>query len=214
MGTTEFQVNTATKLKRIAFLSERDPHKQFTSLMHHFNEDSLKECFNMLDGRKAIGVDGISKAEYAKDLDGNIRNLVERMKTMSYRPWPVKQVQIPKEGKTGETRPLGISNFEDKIIQKMMKRVLDSIYEPLFLKSSYGFREGIGCHDAIRDLQHHLFTNQVETVIDIDLANYFGSIDRKLLEGMLNYCVFCEQNHCLCFLLLLLFDLLSPSGFS
>lgn len=185
MRTSESQINTATKLKRIAFLSKRDLHKQFTSLMHYFNEKSLKECFYMLDGRKAIGADGISKEEYAKELDGNIRNLVERMKTMSYRPGPVKQVQIPKEGKPGETRPLGISNFEDKIIQKMMKRVLDSIYEPLFLKCSYGFREGIGCHDAIRDLQHYLYSNQVETVIDIDLANYFGSIDRKLLEEML-----------------------------
>jgi group II intron reverse transcriptase/maturase len=153
--------------------------------MHHFNEGTLKECSYMLDGRKAVGIDGISKSEYAKNLDGNIRNLVERMKRMAYRPAPVKQVQIPKEGKAGATRPLGISNFEDKIVQKMMQRVLESIYEPLFLKCSYGFRPGIGCHDAIRDLQSYLYKKKVETVIDIDLANYFGSIDVKLLEQML-----------------------------
>ncbi len=185
MGTIESQVNTSTKLKRIAFLSERDPHKQFTSLMHHFNEESLKECFYMLDGRKAVGTDGISKEEYAKDLDENIQRLVEKMKRMAYRPGPVRQVLIPKEGNHGATRPLGISNFEDKIVQKMMQRVLESIYEPLFLKCSYGFRPEIGCHNAIRDLQHHLYQNRVETVIDIDLANYFGSIDVKLLEKML-----------------------------
>ena len=185
MGISKPQVMTETKLKRIAFLSARDPHKQFTSLMHHFNEGSLKECFYMLDGKKAVGIDGISKDEYAKDLDGNIQRLVEKMKRMAYRPGPVRQVQIPKEGKLGATRPLGISNFEDKIVQKMMQRVLESIYEPLFLECSYGFRPGIGCHDAIRDLQNHLYHNRVETVIDIDLAKYFGRIDVKLLEEML-----------------------------
>jgi RNA-directed DNA polymerase len=185
MGITESQSHTETKLKRITFLSERDLQKQFTSLMHHFNEESLKECFHMLDGMKAMGADGMSKDVYAEDLDNNIRNLVDKMKRMSYRPGPVRQVRIPKEGKPGATRPLGVSNFEDKIVQKMMQRVLDSICEPLFLECSYGFRTGIGCHDAIRDLQHYLYQNRLETVIDIDLANYFGSVDVELLEAML-----------------------------
>jgi hypothetical protein len=61
VGITKSQYTTATKLKRIAFLSERDPHKQFSSLVHHFNEESLKECFNMLDWKKAVGIDGINK---------------------------------------------------------------------------------------------------------------------------------------------------------
>lgn len=185
MSVTNSHYTTATKLKRIAFLSERDAHKQFNSLMHHFNEESLKECFNMLDWNKAVGVDGINKESYAQNLGENIRNLVEKMKRMSYRPNPVRQAKIPKEGNRGETRKLGISNFEDKIIQKMMQRILESIYEPLFLNCSYGFRVGIGCHDAIRDMQHHLYQERVETVIDIDLANYFGSINHKMLEEML-----------------------------
>lgn len=185
MGTTETQYSTGTILKRIAFLSARDPHKQFTSLMHHFNEGSLKECFNLLDGRKTVGVDGIDKAQYEVELDKNIKELIGRMKRMAYRPGPVRQALIPKEGKPGATRPLGISNLEDKIIQKMTQRILESIYDPLFLDCSYGFRPGIGCHDAIRDLQQHLYQKQVTTVIDIDLENYFGSIDQKLLEGML-----------------------------
>jgi len=67
----------------------------------------------------------------------------------------------------------------------MIQRVLESIYEAIFLKCSYGFRVGRGSHDAIRDMQDHLYRNPVETVIDIDLANYFGTINRKILEGML-----------------------------
>jgi RNA-directed DNA polymerase len=185
MGATEAQYSTETTLKRIAFLSEREPHKQFTSLMHHFNEGSLKECFNMLDGKKAIGVDGIDKMRYSMELDKNIKELIEKMKRMAYRPGPVRQTLIPKEGKAGATRPLGISNFEDKIVQKMTQRILESIYDPLFLDCSYGFRTGIGCHNAIRDLQQHLYRKQVKTVIDIDLENYFGSVDQGLLEGML-----------------------------
>lgn len=153
--------------------------------MHYFNEESLKECFNMLNRKKAVGVDGINKDGYAKDLNDNINKLIERMKRMAYRPGPVREVRIPKEGKPGSTRTLGISNLEDKIIQKMTQRILESIYEPLFLECSYGFRPGIGCHDAIKDMQRHLYQSRIETVIDIDLANYFNNINLKLLEEML-----------------------------
>jgi RNA-directed DNA polymerase len=185
MRTTESQITTETKLKRIAYLSASDRQRCFTGLIHHFNEESLKECFNQLDGKKAIGIDGISKEQYRNNLDENIKELLARMKRMAYRPGPIRQAIIPKEGKPGETRPLGISNLEDKIIQKMTKRILDSIYEPLFLNCSYGFRDGIGCHDAIRDLTNHLFKNDVQVVIDVDLENYFGSIDHKILEQIL-----------------------------
>jgi group II intron reverse transcriptase/maturase len=67
----------------------------------------------------------------------------------------------------------------------MMKKVLESIYEPIFLDCSYGFRPGRGCHDALKALRGHLDRNEVEVVIDIDLANFFGTIDHKLLEQIL-----------------------------
>lgn len=150
-----------------------------------FKEASLKECFNMLDGKKAIGVDGITKDMYRQSLEENLEDLVARMKRMAYRPGPVKQVLIPKEGKAGATRPLGISNIEDKIVQKMMQKILESIYDPIFLECSYGFRPGRGCHDAVKALHNHLYHNDVQTVIDIDLANFFGTIDHKLMEEVL-----------------------------
>jgi RNA-directed DNA polymerase len=185
MGTTETQTLTKTKLNRIALLSKEDPRRSFESLMHHFNEESLKECFHELDGKKAVGVDGIDKETYGNDLDQNISTLIAKMKNMAYRPGPVREVLIPKEGKPGATRPLGISGFEDKIVQKMMQKVLESIYEPIFLNCSYGFRPGRGCHDAIRDLQHYLHANETQTIIDIDLQNFFGTIDHEILEGIL-----------------------------
>ena len=107
------------------------------------------------------------------------------MKRMSYRPGPVRQVLIPKEGKPGATRPLGISNLLDKLVQRRFQEILESIYEPIFLDYSYGFRPGRGCHDAIKALSKHLYQQEVETVIDVDLENFFGTIDQNLLIEML-----------------------------
>ncbi len=176
MKFTETYILTETKLKRIAVLSAANPNMVFTNVMHLFNEESLRACFHELDGRKAIGSDGIDKDAYGENLEENLRNLIERMRSMAYIPGPVRQVLIPKEGKPGATRPLGISNFEDKIVQRMMHKVLESIYEPLFHENSYGFRPGRSCHDAVKALHAHLSTHEVETVIDLDLSNYFGSI--------------------------------------
>ena len=185
MGTTETRETTATKLARIAKLSASDRFKRFDSLMHLFKEESLAACFHRLDGRKAVGVDGVRKAEYGEHLEPNLNALIARMKRMGYRPGPVRQVLIPKGDKAGATRPLGISNFEDKLVQGVMHQVLESIYEPLFLPGSYGFRPGRSCHDAIRDLLDHLYRNPVQTVIDVDLAKFFDTIDHELLLGML-----------------------------
>jgi len=186
MEFSEILMMTETKLKRIATLSAANPIMRFTQLMHHFNKESLLACYHELDGQKAKGNDGIDKASYGKELETNLSDLVERLKRMAYIPGSIRQVLIPKEGKLGVTRPLGISNFEDKIIQKMMQKVLESIYDPLFYDNSYGFRPGRGCHDAIKALQNHLNNYEIETVIDVDLSNFFGSIDRKLLTDIMD----------------------------
>ena len=185
MGTIETYQMTSTKLNRITWLSEQDPQKEFHCLMHLFNEESLTGCFHELEAKKAVGIDGINKAMYGKDLVNNIKDLTYKMKNMAYRPAPVKEVLIPKEGKPGATRPLGISNLEDKIVQSMMQKVLESIYEPLFLECSFGFRPGKSCHDAIKALSNHLYKNNTQTVIDIDLKNFFGTIDHELMKQIL-----------------------------
>lgn len=185
MGTTEPQGHTDTGLTEIAWLSSRDKAQVFHSLMHHINVESLRSCFESLDGKKALGVDGVSKAEYGAALESNLELLIARMKRMAYRPGPARQVLIPKEGRAGEMRPLGISNLEDKLVQKRMQEILESIYEPIFLDCSYGFRRGRSCHDAVKDLMCHLYGEEVEEVIDVDLANFFGSIDHQVLQELL-----------------------------
>ena len=153
--------------------------------MHLFNPESLTECFHELDKNKAVGIDGVTKTDYEQNLEKNIQELITRMKAMAYRPGPVREVHIPKEGKPGATRPLGISNLEDKIVQKMMHKVLESIYEPIFLEGSHGFRPERSCHTAIQALQDHLYKNNIQTVIDIDLKNFFGTVDHKIMEDIL-----------------------------
>lgn len=185
MRIAKSQGNTRTELSRIAWLSLKNPNQNFYSVMHHINVESLIGCFNTLDGKKAVGIDGVDKESYGKDLAINLEGLIKRMKQMAYHPGPVRQVLIPKEDKPNATRPLGISNFEDKLVQKRVQEILESIYDPIFLDCSYGFRPERGCHDAIENLIDHLFRNEVETVIDVDLANYFNTIDHELLSEML-----------------------------
>ncbi|QGP39713.1 reverse transcriptase domain-containing protein [Piscirickettsia salmonis] len=185
MEPTETSSSTETKLERIAWLSAVDPGKVFNQVMHHFNLDSLLQCFHELNGKKALGADGVTKEQYEENLIPNLLDLLDRMKRMAYIPGAVRLVLIPKEGRPGAMRPLGISNFEDKIIQKMTQKVLESIYDPIFLGNSYGFRPGKSCHNAIRAQDYYLFSNRIESIIDVDLENYFGTIDHNLLIDML-----------------------------
>lgn len=177
MRATESQKETDTALAEIAWLSTQNSAQVYHSLMHHINVESLRRCFKELDGKKALGADRVSKETYGEKLQANLEDLIGRMKRMAYRPQAVRQVLIPKEGKAGATRPLGISNFEDKLVQKRIQELLESIYDPIFLDCSYGFRPGRGCHDAIKSLTEYLFKEEVEVVIDVDLANFFGTID-------------------------------------
>ena len=176
-----------TKLQAIAGRSARDPAAKFDALMHLFGVDDLERCFHGLDGKKAVGADGVRKEDYGRDLEANLNSLTERIRRMGYRPGPVRERLIPKEGKPGSYRPLGISDFEDKIIQKRMAEILEAIYEPLFLGCSYGFRPGRDCHTAIKALDGVVFKEPVYTVVDIDLKSFFNTIDHEWLMKMLGH---------------------------
>ena len=184
--TSESQQNTDTGLTEIAYLSSQNRGQVFHSLLHHINAESLRRCYDKLEGKKAVGIDGVSKADYGANLKANIEDLMTRMKRMAYQPQAVRQVLIPKEGNPGATRPLGISSFEDKHVQRRVQEILESIYEPLFMNWSYGFRPKRSCHDAIKSLHKHLITREVEVVIDVDLANFFGTIDHEILKELLS----------------------------
>ena len=85
-----------TKLVRIAEISATSKHPIFTSVYHLINEDMLKQCHKELDGNKAVGIDKVTKDEYGKNLDRNIKELVQRLKNKSFKPLPSLRVYIPK----------------------------------------------------------------------------------------------------------------------
>ena len=109
---------------------------------------TLRECFRRLKGEKALGVDGVSKAMYEKDLEANLRDLSARLKRMGYRPKPKRRTYIPKPG-SEKGRPLGISSFEDKIVELAAKRVLEPLFESLFEDCSYGYRPRRNPHHCL-----------------------------------------------------------------
>ena len=151
-----------TKITRINQIAKEKPNEVFTSIYHLINKELLEECFNEIDGKKATGIDKITKEEYLINKEENLEILLNKLKNKSYRPSPARKVNIPKSN--GKVRGLAIANFEDKIVQLALKKLIEAIYEPKFTKNMFGFRPNRGCHDALKqitiDIEGH-FTNYV-----------------------------------------------------
>lgn len=172
-----------TKLERIGELAEKQKETVFNNLGHVIDLDLLRECYRRLDGRKAKGIDGVTKEVYGLRLEDNLQDLLRRIRKGAYKPQASKIVEIPK--KDGSTRPLAISCFEDKVMQMAVSSILTKIFEPLFLPCSYGYRAGIDCHEALRTLLKHNDQNPNGSTVEIDLQKYFNSISHEILIRIL-----------------------------
>ena len=169
------------KLLRLKSLATEHPARNFTNVIHILDEDLLKAAFHRLDERKAVGLDGVSTALYAKGLQANLADLKDRIRRHAYKPMLARQVLIPKAN--GKTRPIAISSVEDKIVQTAIAMILDALYEPLFMDVSTGFRPKRGCHDALHKVYHLLKGNFRPYVVDCDIKSFFDSMDHeKLME--------------------------------
>lgn len=165
-----------TKLNFITEKAKLNKQLKFTSLMHHINENNLVACFDELNKYGASGVDGVTVDEYGKDLEWNVFNLVEKLKTKSYRPQPVKRVYIPKAGKPGEKRGLGIPTIEDKLVQIMLKKIMEAIFETDFSDISHGFRPKHSCHTGIAALHAAVMQYPVNFIVEVDIKKFFDTI--------------------------------------
>ncbi len=171
------------KLERIGELSAQNREVVFNNIGHLVNVDMLKEQYRLLDEKKAVGVDKVTKADYGVQLDKNVNELIKRIRRGTYRPKPARITEIPKED--GSTRPLAISCLEDKLVQLAISALLIKIYEPLFLPCSYGFRPSQSCHDALRALMSSVFPNINGAIVEIDLRKYFNSIPHSVMMDFL-----------------------------
>lgn len=160
-------------------------HGRIQSLMKYINKDTLKESYAKQPKGKAIGVDGVTKEEYGEKLDENLEELLIRMKKFAYKPYPVRRTYIPKGN--GKVRGLGIPSFEDKVVQGVIKEILEAIYEPKFKDYSYGFRPKRSCHDAIQRVNKHLMSDKVNYIVDADIKGFFDNIDHEWMIKFLEH---------------------------
>ena len=168
------------KLNQIAIRTKRDKRLKFTSLVYLINAENLAECYKELKRNKACGIDQVTVEAYGENLDEKLKTLVDSMKRKQYQPQPVKRVYIPKAG-SKEKRGLGIPSTEDKLVQIMLKKILENIYEANFLDQSYGFRPDRSCHQAVKALNKTVMYKPTNYIVEVDIKRFYDNIQHKWL---------------------------------
>ena len=176
-------VDVSTKRRRIARLAERSPELGFTSLNHLIDIDWLREAFRLTRKSGAPGVDGQTAKEYEENLEENLQSLLKRAKSGTYRAPPVRRKHIPK-GSGTETRPIGIPTFEDKVLQRAIVMLLESIYEQDFHDGSYGFRPKRSPHNAMDSLWKETMRISGGWILEVDLRKFFDTLDHTHLRDL------------------------------
>jgi group II intron reverse transcriptase/maturase len=160
--------------------AKMDKKIRFTTIMHHiYNIDMLECAYFEIERNAAPGVDKETWRSYGRNLEGNLEDLSERLKSGAYKAKPVRRVYIPKAD--GKQRPLGVTALEDKIVQRAAVAVLNTIYEADFVGFSYGFRPKRSQHQALDALYVGIFTRNVNYVFDADIQDFFNKINREWL---------------------------------
>jgi RNA-directed DNA polymerase len=180
MAETQTSATISTKLERIAKLAKQAPDMAFRTLNHHIDIEWLREAHARTRKDGARGVDGQSAKQYAENLEGNLQALLDRAKSGTYRAPPVRRVHIPKGN--GETRPLGVPTFEDKVLQRAVAMMLGAVYEQDFLECSYGFRPHRSAHQMLEALRDRMMEMKGGWVLELDIRKFFDSIDHGHLR--------------------------------
>lgn len=184
MAGTLIPSTVSTKQQRIALLAREAPERALHSLAHHIDLDWMIEAYRRTRKDGAPGIDGLTGADYAAHLENNLQRLLDCAKSGdNYKAPPVRRVNIPKGD--GSTRPLGIPTFEDKVLQRAVVMVLEPIYEQDFLDCSFGFRPGRSAHQALELIRSKLMEMGGGWVLDVDIKQYFNSLDHGHLRSFL-----------------------------
>jgi group II intron reverse transcriptase/maturase len=185
MGTLGLN-DISTKQEKIAQQSRQSPSMAWTTLAHHIDLAWLHEAYRRTRKDGAVGVDGVTAQQYEAALEANLTGLLEQFKTGSYRAPAVRRVHIPKDGAPSKTRPIGIPTLEDKILQRAVLMVLEPVYEQDFMNCSYGFRPGLGAHQALEALWKELMGIGGGWIIDLDIQSFFDTVSRHHLHEFLD----------------------------
>ena len=178
-------------------MSEKPVHPRPRRLVDWINPAGAKKVHSLIDkvykrknlemawervkaNRGSGGVDGQTLEDFAEQLDKNLDRLQSELKEGVYQPQPVRQVQIPKMGKPGEFRGLGIPTIYDRVCQQALLNRLQPILEPVFDDANYGYRQGRSTKDALRKVWKEIDSGS-EWIVDADLKDFFGSVDHEKL---------------------------------
>ncbi len=172
-----------TSLRGIANRAKADKHHRFRDLYRCLNAEFLLACWSELNKDAASGVDGVTAAVYQQNLEANIEDLAERLKTKRYRAKLVRRCYIPKEN--GQERPLGVPALEDKLVQRACAKLLSAIYEQDFLDFSYGYRPKRSAKEAVCDLTFNLQYGRYGYLVEADIQGFFDHLDHDWLLEML-----------------------------
>jgi len=159
------------QLRRIGEQVHRHAGHKAQNLASNINRETLAAIHEKMDGKKAPGIDGVRKEDYAGNLTENLVNLVIRMNCGSYKPNESRRTYIEKPG-SNKKRPLGISCYEDKLVEKNVAHLLEIVYEPKFKDFSYGFRPKRNCHQAARKVIDEIQRHRVNYVVEADIRSF------------------------------------------
>lgn len=176
--------DTFTKRRRIAELAKQNREMAFTSLNDLLSYGLLDVACDRTSKDAAPGVDGQTARDYTEHREDNLRSLLGRAKSGTYRAPPVRRVHIPK-GTGADTRPIGIPTFEDKVLQRAVVMLLEPLYEPLFHAGSYGFRPGRSAHQALESLWKQSMDTGGGWILDVDIQKFFDTLDHGRLRELL-----------------------------
>lgn len=182
---TQDRGSVSPGLERLRLFVQTQPKTRLTTLLHHLNVDLLRWSYFALKRRAAVGVDGRTWEAYGEQLEENLQDLHARVHRGAYRALPSRRKMIPKPD--GRERPLGIASIEDKIVQRAMVEILNSIYEQEFLGFSYGFRPGRSQHDALDALWVAISTTAVNWIVDADIRSFFDTVNHEQLMRFLEH---------------------------
>ena len=174
----------STRREWIAELASREPKWRLTTLAHHIDRTWLLEAWRKTRKDGATGIDGMTAAEFGRDLHERLGELEDRVKAGRWRAPPVRRTYIPKAG--GKQRPLGIPTIEDKVLQRAFVMLLEPVFEQDFMPFSYGFRPGRSAHQALTAVREGLRKMDGGWVLDVDLSSFFDTVDHAILRELVN----------------------------
>jgi retron-type reverse transcriptase len=175
----------SSALERVREVARRVKKARFTALLHHVDLERLRRAYWAIRPQAAPGVDQVTWAEYGLDLEASLLDLHARVQAGRYRAKPSRRVYIPKAD--GRQRPLGIASLEDKIVQRAVVVVLNAVYEVDLRGFSYGFRPRRSPHNALDALAVGIMQKRVNWVLDADIRDFFGQLDRAWLRKFLQH---------------------------